>query len=278
MSFFNVSVGIFASVLVLIPLWYIKRRGVQWILVVAAVAIGIASTQWSSVYLYPHYLGWKFEREIRQQPLFRLVAKYHPEKFQLFLDRVKVSFKQKEDPKLVAVYAAQLINAIFYVHLEKAPNEPIFLYLKATLALYRYLYTAHPQVIMQFELGQADLEADLPPIWEDKHFQLLLERVLEMKQWVIEAALTAPVTLQQEMATPLINEMLDRLTQKFGEALVQQVFSSKVIELPTEVVVPVLIDFYSVLITLGQEKAGIIMRYIANEKVAGLNKNSLLQP
>lgn len=268
MAFFNIAVGCIAGALILLFLLIAQQKKLKWIVfIIAMLAIPLGMFL-SNMYLYPQYLAWKFEKTILQQPLFALIAKQHPQVFTQYMHKVKISMEKNQDNELVPAYTADLVNTIFDQHLQTAPDESIYIYLKATLDLYRYLYTQNPQAVLKLEKGSNDVPVDFNKIWEDKTFQLLLSHVLDAKKLIIEASVQSPVqATPDEKSVPLLNNVIDELVKKYGAQIVKAVFATGNIPVPPQIGAAVIMEFYAGVASQGKENAGIIMRYIAKEKL-----------
>ncbi|MFI4938190.1 MAG: hypothetical protein ACHQJ6_06755 [Candidatus Berkiellales bacterium] len=267
MILFNILIGLALAIIVVLPLIWIKHKVARLIVIVIAIGGGVITTQLSEIYLYPRYVGWQFERENLKQPLFSLIAQYHPKEYQAFIEEVKKGIRKGEDINIISSYSSSLLNQIFYQHLQNAPDEAIFIYLKATLDLYRYLYSVDPRAVVKLENGDSSIPVNLTLLWQDQTFKVLLNHLLEAKGLVIQAAIKNPVNPPQaEQAIKLLDGILDSLSTKFGAPMVRMVFIPSEVRLPAVMVAPLLLDFYVNLITAGKENAGIIMRYIAANK------------
>lgn len=271
MILFNSLVGLAIGVVIAIPLFFAKDKWLKITLLLAALASTVVGSILSENYLYPTYLGWEFERSIQKQPLFKLIAKHHSEEYAKFLVKVKASLHKDPNINIISTYSAELMNHIFYQHLQDAPDEAIFLYLKATVDLYRYLYTVDPRAVVKFENNDSPINVDLNALWQDKTFQVLLNHVLETKELVIEGSLNNPVTKNNENKPGAnLEGVVDDLVRKFGGSVVRMVFSTVQASLPAEIAVPVIMDFYAAILSSGKENAGHIMRQIAKEKIKAL--------
>ena len=279
MTLFNVGVGIGFAILALIPFLFMRKKWHLLAILAITVGLGVVGYFASKNYIYPYYLGWEFERDIKKQPLFALIAKYHPKEFQQFIEKVKNSLSKKEGLDAIATYSTELTNEVFYQHLQTAPDDPIFLYLKSILELYRYLYAIDPRAVVKLENGDESIPVDLHSFWEDKAFQALLNQVLESKQKIIEGSLETPHEIPtEEITTPILNNILDELVGKYGKDVVRFVFTPSSVQIPPKLAAAVIIDFYSIIKEEGKEKAGIVMRHIANLKTNMVLKNKELLP
>ena len=222
-------------------------------------------TQISQQYLYPHYLLWRFEKSIQQQPVFILIEKNHPKEFQAYMANVKQSFRKSSDIKIISSYTSTLLNQIFNSHLEKAPNDPIELYLKSTVELYRYLYTKSPEAIVVLETGRQSTTLDLEQLSEDLVFESYLNRLLDAKKLIIEDSIKSPVEKwDHEKAKLELEKIYDALTQKFGAEIVKAVFVPSETVIPPRVSSIVILEFYDEILATGKQTAGDIMRYIGS--------------
>ena len=78
MALFNAAVGLVVGGLFVLPFFVVKKKWAKAIVLVGAIGGAVIGTELSDAYLYPQYLGWEFERDIKKQKLFALVAKHHP--------------------------------------------------------------------------------------------------------------------------------------------------------------------------------------------------------
>jgi hypothetical protein len=274
MAFFSIGIAIILGLIVITPIFFVKNKWAQFAVVIFAITAAAITNELSDHYLYPAYLGWNFEQDIKKQPLFNLIEKTNPQEYNQFIIKVKKSLRKKEDLNLIAIYSSQLMDRIFYQHLQHAPDESIFLNLKATLDLYRYLNTQNPQVIIKFESGSTSTPIDFNTLWEDKTFQMLLNHLLETKRLIIETAIKTPVTTPEPNATTLMDAVLNQLTVKFGEEFMRLVFSQTLVNVPPNMAANLIISFYSEIVASGKENAGIIMRHIAQIKTKEMEKNA----
>lgn len=266
MGAFNLLVGASVSVMILLMICFAKNKWQKIALVVVALFGFGGSAYLSQHYLHPRYLSWKFTSDIKKQPLFALIAKTHPQEFNQFITKVKKSFEKKALQD-VPIYSNELVNKIFNQHLQFAPDESIFVYLKATLDFYRYLYTQDPKAVVKLENPQSMLSLDLSHLWQDKTFQGFLNQVLETKKKVIEASIKTPVHPVGDEAPQLIEQVLGELVLKVGEPMVKLLFNNAQVDVSAQLIAPLIIEFYAGIVSTGQEKAGKIMRHIASLKV-----------
>ncbi len=270
MDWINTLIGVIVGALIMVPAFFINKRWLKITLAIIAVVCALGAAELSKRYVYPHVLGWQFEREIVKHPLFGLIAKNHPQEFAVFVGQVKQGLLSGQPESVMSSYSTQLMGRIFYQHLQTAPNEAILQYLGAVLELYRFLYTQDPRAVLRMEYGQATT-GDLSAIWEDKNFKVLLNHLLQLKTKVIEASIATPVAPpSQAEAGSLLQGVLQDMAQKYGEDLVKQMFSPEQSATPANIIAPLIIDFYARIGMQGPEKAGIMMRYIASLKVKGL--------
>lgn len=279
MTLFNVGVGIGFAILALIPFLFMKKRWHFLSIFAITIGFGLVGYMLSKNYIYPKYLGWEFEQQMRKQPLFALIEKHHPQEFKEFIEKVKVSLNRHEGLDKIAAYSTDLTNRIFYQHLQTAPDGAIYQYLKSTLDLYRYLFVADPRAVVKLESGDDSIPVDLPAFWEEKAFQSLLNQVLQAKQKVIEESINTPATVPTEDATtPILNTILDELIGKYGKDVVRSVFTPTSAKIPPKLAAAVIIDFYAGIVGAGEEKAGIVMRRIASLKNQNTTNPNLSLP
>jgi len=273
MSLFNMFIGLVLGIILLIPYFFIRTKWLKHVFIVLAlVGVGVG-TKLSQSYLYPYYLGWEFEHDIKKEPLFSLVAKEYPKEFAEFIQKVKKGLHNQASLQEVSVYSSQLMNKIFYQHLQTAPDEVAYLYLKSTIELYRYLYTKDPSAVVLLELGAKEQMNPLQKIWDDKTFKLLFNNLLETKKLLIEDSIQSPAKLpDSQTASPLLDKVVQDLAKKFGEKNVRAAFSNQAHALPAQLVAPIIIGFYSEILAQGKEPAATIMRYIAVLKSKTLNQ------
>jgi hypothetical protein len=268
MASFNNTLAIVASALMLIPLFFFKKTLQRIIIIVLAVICFAGVRYLSQTYLYPHYLGWKFEKEITQQPLFALIEKNNPKQFKEFVSKVQGALQVNADPNLIAAYSSQLVNEFFFQYLKNAPNEAVSQYLKATLELYRYLATKDPRMIVKFENENGLEKVDLDTLWKDATFQQYLLRLLETKQQVILLGMQKPVQPPTAKdAEPLLHKVLHSLSEKYGKDNVKRMFGKDQKQIPDDQLGNFIIDFYTGIMEQGQESEGIIMRYLGSLKI-----------
>jgi len=219
-------------------------------------------------YVRPQYLQWSFARSLAEQPLFAVIQKTHPQEYAAFIEKAKKNLRSEEDEKAIAFEAALLMDRIFYQHLSQTSDEAIQANLKATLDLYRYLYTKDPQTILLFENGNLISSVNVNALWNDATFQSLLAQVLETKTQIIEAP-GAPIP-NTTQATSLLDTVLGQLNQKFTPTTVRAVFE-KPNTIPSETAAGVIMGFYTEILATGKENAGIIMRHLAAKKIQASN-------
>jgi len=232
-----------------------KRLGI----VIAILIVIVGATL-----LYPSYRGWRFEQEVKRQPLFQLIEKAHPKEFNVFLTKAKADLKEKGNTSAIPLYAAELMDRIFYRHLQYASDDLIFAYLQATINLYRYLNTQDPCAVIKLEDPKSNVSIDLNDLWKDKLFKALLNQLLEAKKKIIETTLTAAAS-PSNVGQTWIDQILSGLSQKFGEAVVKSLFSYASTSTDSaEKAASLIIDFYVGIAGMGKEKAGEAMRYMAS--------------
>jgi len=272
MAWINTLIGLLAGLIVIIPIFYVAKKWQKITLAVIAVALVLGVSELSKLYFYPYVLGWQFERQIRQVPLFASVAKQHPNEYATFIKQVKQGIWQKQPEGVLATYSSQLMDRIFYQHLQAAPNQLIMQYLGAVLELYRYLYNKDPRAVLRMEYGQASAE-DLNAISNDAQFNRLLEQLLEVKKKIITTENTAPLSKTAEAeAASVFQAHLQEMEQQYGAQVVREIFNRKQGAFPPNIMAPVLMDFYARMGAKGPEKAGVMMRYIASLKIKGIEK------
>lgn len=277
MEWINTLIGILVGIIFLIPVFLLTKKWLKFFFAVLAIAGALGAAELSKHYLYPHVLAWQFERKLTSVPLFSMIAKHHPKEYELFMQQVKQSILHGQSEEVIASYSSQLMERIFYQHLETASNDIVMRYLGAMLDLYRFLYTQDPRAVLRMEYG-ASSTGDFSAIWADSSFQSLLGQLLEVKMKVIETSIASPVaTPTQAEAGPLLQAVLNEMAQKFGEDVVQQMFHPKQEKLPATVIAPLIMDFYARIGSKGPEQAGIMMRYIASLRVKGIEKANKAQ-
>lgn len=274
MYFLNFALGVMLGLVVLLLLLVVKRKGLKiGIILLALLCVGLG-TQLSQRYVYPYYSVWEFEAGIKKQPLFNLIAKQHPKEFKTFIEKVKQNYLNQGDEAEISFYAQQLLNQVYFQHLEHAPDDYIFLYVKATQEMYQYLYQRSPIEVIHFENGQTLLySSQMQEIAKDKLFQKLLNRLLDTKRYVIEASLESPQTVPtKEQATPVLQTVLDRLVAKYGENAISLLFSHPGPDAPVDQIAKLILEFYNEMIAAGEKDTGIMMRYMASLRVETIAK------
>lgn len=270
MDWINTLIGILAGVAVVIPAYFVSKRWQKVAIGVLAVVCALGADELSKRYFYPHVLGWQFERQIYEVPLFTLVAKHHPEQYAAFVNQVKQGILDKQPEAQLAAYSSVLMERVFYLHLQTAPDEAVMHYLGAILELYRYLHNQDPRAVLRMEYGQS-AKGDFSAVWEEPEFKRLLNQLLETKKKVIEASIANPVEIpSKSVAIPLLDAQLKEMSEKYGEQMVKEIFNRKQGAIPANLIAPLVMDFYARIGAQGPEKAGIIMRYIASQKVKGM--------
>ncbi|MCS5712625.1 hypothetical protein [Candidatus Berkiella aquae] len=269
MEWINPLIGILIGALLIIPAFFTTKKWLKISLALVAIVAALGTAELSKRYFYPHVLGWQFEHEIVKHPLFKLIAKHHPNEFALFVKQVKQGLVDKQPQAILSGYSSQLLGKVFYEHLQTAPNEAVMRYLGAVLELYRYLYNQDPQAVLAMEYGQATT-GNFGAIWSDNNFQTLLNHLLQVKTKVIEASIDSPVAPpSQTQAALLLQGILKEMSEKYGEDLVKQMFARGQSAIPANIIAPLIIDFYARIGMQGPENAGVMMRYIASLKVKG---------
>lgn len=217
------------------------------------------------IYLYPRYVNWQLEEQLLRQPLFKVIKEYHPQEFETFLVKIKSSPEQNKR-EAAANYSAELINAVFYQHLEKAPDDYIELYLKSTIALYQYLNGLSPNTILKLENIEV-ADPNLTKVWEDKQFRNHLGHLLDTKRHIIESSARLPAKVPtEEQAKPLISKVIKDLEVQFTPETVRAVFANQGKDVDPKVAANVIIQFYNLILSSGKENAGIMLRYMAHLK------------
>jgi|GEM_PF-3602146 len=270
MDWINTLIGILIGIAVVTPAYFVAKRWQKVSIALVAVVCALGASELSKQYLYPHLLGWQFERQIKQVPLFSLIAKQHPEQFAEFVNHVRQGILEKQPEAKLAAYSSQLMERVFYQHLQTAPDEVVMRYLGAILELYRYLQSQDPRAVLRMEYGQS-ATGDFSAIWDAPEFKQLLGQLLEVKKKVIEESVASPVTIPiSAQAMPLLQAQLQEMSQKYGEEMVKEIFNRKQGTIPANLIAPLVMDFYARIGAQGKENAGIIMRYIASQKVKGI--------
>lgn len=270
MDWINTLIGILVGVAIVIPAYFVAKRWQKLSIAALAVMCAIGAAELSRHFFYPYVLGWQFERRISEVPLFDLVAKHHPEQYAVFINQVKQGILHKEPESQLAAYSTQLMERVFYQHLQTAPDEAVMRYLGAMLELYRYLHGQDPRAVLRMEYGQS-AKGDFSEMWEQPNFKKLLAQLLEAKKYVIEASIASPQPIPSKtQATPLLQAQLQEMSQKYGEDMVKELFNRNQGALPANLIAPLVMDFYARMGAQGKEKAGIMMRYIASQKVKGM--------
>lgn len=262
MALLNIAIGILVGAVVMLLLLWVHHKYAKILIPLLAIGCAAGAVQLSDEYLYPSYLGWQFEREIMKQPLFNLIAQAHPQEFQAYLQKIKQIIK-KGQTQTIPAYSAQLLNQIFFTHLQHAPDENVMLYLRATVDLYQYLYTKDPRAVVKLE-NNDPTNYDFKEIFADKMFQSLLNHLLDTKRFLIENAIKSPQPIPSaSQGEPLLQLVLDQLTQKYGENTVHLLFTPGS-EMPPSIQAKLFIEFYSDISNLGKERSGVLMRYIGS--------------
>lgn len=267
MVLFNVLVVLGVGIAACIPLFFIKTRMGRTIVLIVALACAVVGYGVSNAYLYPNYLGWRFEQELKKQPLFNIINQYYPQEFAQFIHDVKQSIIKKEDVRKITALSAQLVNKIFYQSLRQAPDDYIALYLKATLDLYHYLNGQDPRAVVALENGDNASSGSITGFYEKKDFQSLLNHLLDTKRYVIEAGAKTPIAPPTDaQAEPLLKAILTDLSNKYTESVVHGAFSPGQTLVPPNIAAQIVIEFYADILGAGRENAGLIMRHIADLK------------
>lgn len=273
MTLFNMTFGIIGGAIVMIPLLFVSKTWIKGLIALCALAAVFLGSALSQEYLYPHYLLWRFEKEVGSQPIFVLIAENHPEQYKDYIQKIQKSFSKTDDIAVVTTYTAELLNRIFNEHLEKAPNDPIDLYLKSTVELYRYLYTKMPQAIVVMETGSRTQSVDLKELSQDLTFETLLNRLLDSKKLIIQDSIKSPVNVNNNDTAKLaLEKIYDNLTKKFGAEIIRNVFVPSDVPVPARVSSLVILEFYGEIMATGKETAGDIMRYIGSKNYQAESK------
>lgn len=256
---------------VLFALFFVQSEPLKKAVQGLAVGGALLGFWLSSHLIYPRYQGWEFERSLRAEPLFGLIAKTHPQAFAAFLDQAKVQLyhaKEGAAPASVTQFSQNLVNVIFRQHLQHAPDENIRLYLKATLDLYHHLNGQDPIAVVKLETGDEKIPYNLNNLWNDKSFRALLLHLLDTKKFLIEAALKNPVAQGFDSETPkAIQGVQQALEDQYGTVVVRGAFKPGSTVAPG-VAAKVIIDFYTAILDQGNEQSARMMRYIAHQQKA----------
>lgn len=220
-------------------------------------AVGI---YWGVARFQPFQKAYPFEIEIKKIPLYAVIAEHHPELFQHFVKQATQGIREGH-AQHVARYSTLLVNQVFYPSLQKASSLAVMTYVGALVQLYHYLSLRHPEVVLGLEYGRPIGRNNLE---NDPHYQQLLMLLLEAKKQVIVEAVKAPLrTPSVEEGAPLLQALLETLSQKWGENVVRAFFSPGQTGLPDQVLASVAVAFYAHIGASGEEKAAIMMRHLA---------------
>lgn len=278
MSVISTLIGVGVGAIAIIPAFFVNSKWIRSIVVVTALSMALVTVQLSTAYLYPYYLSWQFEHQLKAYPLFELIAEKHPKEFAQFITKVRYNLRENHDASLISVYSTELVNAIFFQHLKSAPDDAINQYLKATIELYHYLYTQDPRAVIKLEKGDETVPFDFNTLMEDKTFQVLLNNLLEAKKEVIEASIKSPVAVPtEEISAPLLQKVLNELASKYGENIVKLMYIPPQANVPPGVIAQLFIHFYTGIVGAGKENAGLMMRHIASLKEESQLKQELKQ-
>lgn len=265
MAFFNIAIGLIGSVVVIGAVFFVHQRRIKGALFAVALVVGFLGYFLSQHYLYPRYLLWRFEKALHNQSVFVLIEKNHPKEFQVYIEKIKQSFKKTEDVAAVTGYTAELLNQIFNAHLEKSPNDPIELYLKSTIELYRYLFNKMPEAVVMLETGKKISSIDIEKLSEDLMFNSYLTRLLDAKKLIIQDSIQSSILqLNHDKAKAELEKIHDSLSNKFGAEIIRGVFVPSDVAIPPKIASLVIIEFYSEILATGKETAGDIMRYVGS--------------
>lgn len=266
MFLLNFALGIALGLVVLLLLFWVERKWLKIGVILLSLVCVAVGMQLSQSYLSPYYLTWEFETDIKKEPLFKLIAKQHPKEFKAFMGKVKQNYLHQGDAAELSLYVQQLVNQVYFQHLEHAPDDYIFLYVKATQEMYQYLYQRSPIEVIHFENGQTMLySSQMQQIAQDKLFQKLFSRLLDTKRYVIEASLDSPQTVPtKEEAAPILQVVLDRLVAKYGENAKSLLFTPPGPDAPVDQVAKLILEFYNEIIASGEKDTGIMIRYMAS--------------
>lgn len=265
MAIFNVAMGVVGGAIVVGTMFFVNQKWIKAMIAVVALGVGGGCYFLSQHYLYPRYLLWRFENSLHNQPVFALIEENHPKEFQAYMQKIKQSFKKSEDVVEVTAYTAELLNQVFNAHLAKSPNDPIDLYLKSTMELYRYLFNKLPQAIVMMETGKQASSVDLEQLSQDLVFESYLVRLLDAKKLIIQDSIKSPVIQSNhDRAKAELEKIYDNLSNKFGAEIIRNVFVPSETLIPPKISSLVIIEFYGEILATGKETAGEIMRYIGS--------------
>lgn len=218
-------------------------------------------------YAKPLWLGYQFEENLRKEPLFQTIAKEHPEAYAAFTQKVKADLRHQGDPNAITEASASLVNAVFLRYVNKAPDDALYQYLNATLALYRYLVQTNPIVIVKLENPQYPANIALDNLGSDTTFQDLFARMLNAKQQVIVLGLNHPIDSTKSLLSKqeLLEPVLKDLAQKYTPDGVRKMLGPGQIAVPPPELAQFIVDFYTEIIDEGPEKSAMILRLLAKQ-------------
>lgn len=251
------AVGIITTVIAYSMLH--TRRLIMGISIVTAVVLALFVSQF---FITPYFKISSFAQQLKQQPIFSLIAAQDSTVFNAFMTAAKPLILKQKNPAALKVAAEKMEYRAFVKSLPKATNEAIVQYLTATVNLYNQLLNQNPQLVLAYEFPQQFPRIDLNTI-DSTAFQKELDAVNKAKAAVIISAIRYP---QPKVELYEIKYLFDivwsRLNTKYGEAGVKQVFSNaNTSKLDPKMGASIVTDYYQQVLRLGMSNAGKIIRY-----------------
>lgn len=220
----------------------------------------------SYFYITPYYKVSTFERQLKHQPVFALIAEQEPALFRSFLVSMRPFILKQKQPIQIRLAAEKLEQQVFTRALRKATDETIINYLTAKQKLYNQLLSQNPQLILHFEFPNKFPAIDIHSL-DASTFQAELHEVNNTKAKIIESAVKTPQAIPERFEVKyLINLVNSRLSTKYGKANVKMLFTQPDDpNLKPELGAKIIIDYYQQVLRLGTANASKVIRYTANK-------------
>lgn len=237
------------------------NRFVSILFTVVTVALVILL---AAVYLKPHFLAWKHEREMKlQYPFMTYLEMKAPVDFNAYMHQIRENVKENKNQNNEIYYQSELLNTLLLKYGPLASNKSLYEYIRENVSFDKTLMKIDPAYVLYHEFPDKFIKSDISfdKLDRDKYILDTFNAVEPVIRSGIENPQKFPDAQEQKQAMTLFRQVVEQLSKKYGEKTVIATLQNPADpQLNRETSAEIIIAFFDGIVAKGEDSAALFMR------------------